>query len=110
MQRPCKVCDKKFKTKYTLRSHEKVVHSDKMPFKCSKCDHRFKDEVVLFRGIIPICDPYNRYPKAFLVCKHYSFCHHFSYFQGSMRRHQANDDLHRRLEREKLSESYLTVT
>ena len=102
------MCDKKFKTKYTLRSHEKVVHSDKMPFKCSKCDHRFKDEVVLFPNIIPICHPYNYYPKSFL-CKHRSFCHHFFYFQGSMRRHQANDDLHRRLEREKLSESYLTV-
>ena len=61
-QRPCQVCDKKFKTKYTLRSHEKVVHSDKMPFKCSKCDHRFKDEVVLFPNIIPICHPYSCYP------------------------------------------------
>ena len=44
----CQVCDKKFKTKYTLRSHEKVVHSDNMPFKCSKCDHRFKDKVISF--------------------------------------------------------------
>ena len=42
------MCDKKFKTKYTLRSHEKVVHSDNMPFKCSKCDNRFKDQVMLF--------------------------------------------------------------
>ena len=42
----CQVCDKKFKTKYTLRSHEKVVHSDNMPFKCSKCDNRFKDQVI----------------------------------------------------------------
>lgn len=62
----CTICERKFKTKYTLKSHVDRVHSDVMPFKCSKCEQRFKDE-------------------------------------GSMRRHQANDQLHKRLEREKLS-------
>ena len=40
----CKVCERKFKTKYTLKSHMDTVHSDKMPFKCKKCDQRFKDD------------------------------------------------------------------
>jgi uncharacterized Zn-finger protein len=58
----CKICERKFKTKYTLKSHEERVHSDNMPFKCSKCDQPFKDE-------------------------------------GSCRRHEANNVLHRRLEK-----------
>jgi len=62
----CSVCERKFKTKYTLKSHENVVHSDRMPFKCKKCDQRFKDA-------------------------------------GSWKRHQANDDLHRRIDRERQS-------
>ena len=62
----CAICERKFKTKYTLKSHEEMVHNDKKPFKCGKCDQRFKDE-------------------------------------GSMRRHQANDRLHQRLDRERAS-------
>jgi len=62
----CAICERKFKTKYTLKSHEESVHNDIKPFKCGKCEQRFKDE-------------------------------------GSMRRHQANDRLHQRLDRERAS-------
>lgn len=39
----CKLCDKKFKNKYTLKSHEDAVHSDRKLFICSKCGQKFNN-------------------------------------------------------------------
>ncbi|XP_067637943.1 zinc finger protein ZFP2-like isoform X3 [Eurosta solidaginis] len=38
---PCKICSKRFSTKWNLKSH-KLVHSDETPYKCDFCEMRFK--------------------------------------------------------------------
>ncbi|XP_067637941.1 zinc finger protein 568-like isoform X1 [Eurosta solidaginis] len=37
---PCKICSKRFSTKWNLKSH-KLVHSDETPYKCDFCEMRF---------------------------------------------------------------------
>jgi len=40
----CDICDKKFKTKHIAQMHKLRIHSTAMPFKCGKCEKRFKDQ------------------------------------------------------------------
>lgn len=38
----CEECDKIFLSKQLLRNHQRVVHAEKMYFKCDLCDRDFK--------------------------------------------------------------------
>jgi len=40
----CDVCQKHFKTKSIMQIHKTRIHSDAMPYKCGKCEKRFKDQ------------------------------------------------------------------
>ena len=39
----CDVCEKKFTSKYTLKTHKKQAHSSDSLFTCTKCGQRFKN-------------------------------------------------------------------
>ena len=39
----CELCDKQFKTKSIMQIHKARIHSDATPYKCGKCEKRFKD-------------------------------------------------------------------
>lgn len=43
----CEQCGKMFRTKYLLKSHQGLVHTDDRPFECSRCGTTFKTKQYL---------------------------------------------------------------
>jgi uncharacterized C2H2 Zn-finger protein len=82
----CKLCDKKFKNKYTLKSHEVTVHSDSKLFVCSRCGQKFNN-----------ADSWRRHQVSAVrvQCILMQWNSHLTA--------QTNDDLHRRLDSEQRS-------
>ena len=75
----CQVCDKKFALKSNLVQHQ-AIHSDVRPFKCSICPEGryFKTKQNLNQHMV-----FHYEPK--FACSH---CHHKSYSEGDLKRHE----------------------
>lgn len=47
---PCKLCDKMYREKNSLRKHTIITHSNNVPFKCNHCNKvRFFCSLLLYR-------------------------------------------------------------